>query len=73
VGVGNPAEETCCYPNEINVTFRHLFVNNSSFAEDNLAGLRPISRLYAGTNQPRGVNSIRHSSFDIQNFHSEPN
>jgi hypothetical protein len=20
VGVGNPAEETCCYPNEINVT-----------------------------------------------------
>jgi hypothetical protein len=30
VGVGNPAEETCCYPNEINVTFRQLFVNKLS-------------------------------------------
>ena len=27
VGVGNPAEETCCYPNELNVTFKQLFVN----------------------------------------------
>ena len=27
VGVGNPAEETCCYPNEVNVTFPQLFVN----------------------------------------------
>jgi hypothetical protein len=27
VGVGNPAEETCCYPNEINVTFPQQFVN----------------------------------------------
>ena len=30
VGVGNPAEETCCYPNEINVTFPQLFVNRLS-------------------------------------------
>ncbi len=22
VGVGNPAEETCCYPNKFNVTFQ---------------------------------------------------
>jgi hypothetical protein len=27
VGVGNPAEETCCYPNKFNVTFQQLFVN----------------------------------------------
>jgi len=27
VGVENPAEETFCYPNEINVTFPQLFVN----------------------------------------------
>jgi hypothetical protein len=27
VGVGNPAEETCCYPNIPNVTSRRLFVN----------------------------------------------
>ena len=27
VGVGNPAEETCCYPNEFNVTLAKLFVN----------------------------------------------
>jgi len=27
VGVGNPAEETYCYPNIINVTFPRLFVN----------------------------------------------
>ena len=27
VGVGNPAEETCCYPNIFNVTFPQLFVN----------------------------------------------
>ena len=27
VGVGNPAEETCCHPNKLNVTFRQLFVN----------------------------------------------
>jgi hypothetical protein len=27
VGVGNPAEETCCYPNDNNVTFRQRFVN----------------------------------------------
>jgi hypothetical protein len=33
VGVGNPAEETCCYPNEINVTFPQLFVNRLSFAD----------------------------------------
>jgi len=25
--VGNPAEETCCYPNEFNVTLAQLFVN----------------------------------------------
>jgi hypothetical protein len=30
VGVGNPAEETCCYPNKINVTFSQLFVNKLS-------------------------------------------
>jgi hypothetical protein len=30
VGVGNPAEETCCYPNGINVTFRKHFVNKLS-------------------------------------------
>jgi hypothetical protein len=30
VGVGNPAEETCCYPNETNVTFLQLFVNKLS-------------------------------------------
>jgi hypothetical protein len=30
VGVGNPAEETCCYPNGINVTFRQHFVNSLS-------------------------------------------
>ena len=28
VGVGNPAEETCCYPNKFNVTFQYLFVNS---------------------------------------------
>ena len=27
VGVGNPAEETCCYPNEFNVTIQQHFVN----------------------------------------------
>ena len=27
VGVGNPAEETCCYPNKTNVTPGRLFVN----------------------------------------------
>jgi hypothetical protein len=27
VGVGNPAEETYCYPNGTNVTPRQLFVN----------------------------------------------
>jgi hypothetical protein len=32
VGVGNPAEETCCYPNESNVTFPQLFVNRLSLA-----------------------------------------
>jgi hypothetical protein len=32
VGVGNPAEETCCYPNENNVTLLQLFVNKLSFA-----------------------------------------
>jgi hypothetical protein len=31
VGVGNPAEETCCYPNKTNVTFSQLFVNKLSF------------------------------------------
>jgi hypothetical protein len=31
VGVGNPAEETCCYPNRANVTFSQLFVNKLSF------------------------------------------
>ena len=30
VGVGNPAEETCCYPNIFNVTVRLLFVNKLS-------------------------------------------
>jgi hypothetical protein len=30
VGVGNPAEETCCYPNGTNVTFRQRFVNKLS-------------------------------------------
>jgi hypothetical protein len=30
VGVGNPAEETCCYPNKINVTSSQLFVNKLS-------------------------------------------
>jgi hypothetical protein len=30
VGVGNPAEETCCYPNIHNVTSRPRFVNNLS-------------------------------------------
>ena len=30
VGVGNPAEETCCYPNEFTVTFLLLFVNKLS-------------------------------------------
>ena len=30
VGVGNPAEETCCYPNEANVTFPQHFVNKLS-------------------------------------------
>jgi hypothetical protein len=33
VGVGNPAEETCCYPNESNVTIRQTFVNKLSFNE----------------------------------------
>jgi hypothetical protein len=33
VGVGNPAEETCCYPNEINVTVQQLFVNRLSFTD----------------------------------------
>ena len=27
VGVGNPAEETCCYPNGYNVANRQQFVN----------------------------------------------
>jgi hypothetical protein len=27
VGVGNPAEETCCYPNYLIVPFPQLFVN----------------------------------------------
>jgi hypothetical protein len=27
VGVGNPAEETCCYPNSTNVTTVRTFVN----------------------------------------------
>jgi hypothetical protein len=38
VGVGNPAEETCCYPNTFNVTFLKRKVNtklkkNSYFYE----------------------------------------
>ena len=27
VGVGNPAEETCCYPNNVNVTIWQRLVN----------------------------------------------
>jgi len=27
VGVGNPAEETCCHPNNLNVTFLQRSVN----------------------------------------------
>ncbi len=27
VGVGNPAEETCCHPNYLNVTNMQRFVN----------------------------------------------
>jgi len=46
VGVGNPAEETCCYPNKINLTFPKLFVNSYrpsisvSVASKNLLALR---------------------------------
>ena len=36
VGVGNPAEETYCYPNEVNVTFRQRFVNKLSLTLRNL-------------------------------------
>jgi hypothetical protein len=37
VGVGNPAEETCCYPNELNVTILQRFVNILSFAGAKMA------------------------------------
>ena len=48
VGVGNPAEETCCYPNEINVTFPQLFVNRLSLATIVINWLaKLISWLYA--------------------------
>src|SRR6267154_1803658 len=47
VGVGNPAEETCCYPNKINVTFPQLFVNKLSFHKPLLLRRAPISWLYA--------------------------
>ena len=51
VGVGNPAEETCCYPNEFNVTFPQLFVNRLSLATIAIHWLinRLISWLYAMT------------------------
>jgi hypothetical protein len=42
VGVGNPAEETCCYPNVHNVTILQRFVNSLSSAASTL-----ISCLYA--------------------------
>jgi len=42
VGVGNPAEETCCYPNDLNVTILQRFVNSLSSAASSL-----ISGLYA--------------------------
>jgi hypothetical protein len=32
VGVGNPAEETCCYPNAGNVTFLKRIVNDPTRA-----------------------------------------
>ncbi|HVU26668.1 MAG TPA: hypothetical protein VHG71_02905, partial [Verrucomicrobiae bacterium] len=32
VGVGNPAEETCCHPNTVNVTIQQQFVNTLSAA-----------------------------------------
>ena len=35
--MGNPAEETCCYPNKFNVTFQQLFVNS----------LRPLNAFYS--------------------------
>ena len=43
--MGNPAEETCCYPNESNVTFPQLFVNRLS-SEPNARFLASISWLY---------------------------
>jgi hypothetical protein len=43
VGVGNPAEETCCYPNEHNVTILQRFVNSLSSAAPN-AHLLPLRR-----------------------------
>ena len=39
VGVGNPAEETCCYPNGVNVTFLRLFVNKLSLTRPVFTGL----------------------------------
>jgi hypothetical protein len=46
VGVGNPAEETCCHPNVLNVTVLSRFVNSVivkfSFLPMNLALRVPL-------------------------------
>jgi hypothetical protein len=46
VGVGNSAEETCCYPNKINVTFQQRFVNPLN-REANNRYFHPILNLQA--------------------------
>jgi hypothetical protein len=58
VGVGNPAEETCCYPNGTNVTFRQHFVNKLSLASPNFRRLAGFSTL-GFTRRVFPINSIR--------------
>ena len=41
VGVGNPAEETCCYPNNVNCIAEAWFVNGTfDFANEMCFALR---------------------------------
>jgi len=51
VGVGNPAEETCCYPNDSMSQFRNILsINllNFNAEKGRQPGCSPYYRLYAG-------------------------
>jgi hypothetical protein len=58
VGVGNPAEETCCYPNAGNVTFLSQIVNDPASSRD-LQSLRGfIFKLFAADTIENGGVSV---------------